>query len=112
MLCWPIGFVFVGCVFAVAALHLSRARYDISGGWFHIVIPYSNGDERRWKTHRQTRTFDDSHRFFQWPLSFTGVRIFGMLILRILQFRCVDAAMESGYVHHLFDTMPIQQSIS
>lgn len=107
-----IGFIFAGSVFAVAAMHLPSAWYNFPGGWFYIALPHSNSDERWWKTHRQTGTLDDSDWFLQWSLSSTSFWISRLLVLRILQFWCMDASMESGHVQNLLNAMSIQRPIS
>lgn len=52
LFCWPTGFVFVGCIFVAAAVHLFSDWCYIFDGRLHFTISHTHRNERWWKTHR------------------------------------------------------------
>lgn len=88
-------------------MYLPIDWYTFPDGRFHIVVPHPNGDENRWQTHRQTGTADDSHRLLQWSVYIARCRLPGMPILRTLQLRFVDVAVEPGHLHNILDTVSV-----
>lgn len=88
-------------------MHLFDAGCDISDGRFHIAVSNSNRYENRWQTHRQIGTSDDTYRILQRIIHIASRRTVGLSILRVLQSGCMDAAMDSRHVHHIFNTLSV-----